>query len=390
MRMTLTGLAGGVVILMLLSGGNRPAVGYIDLLVGSLVAECKNAQAIALLRVEKVNREKKAIIYRKVRDLKGTFPEFKGETFTHILGSSPNPERHPQDAETENSQNEAILAWAEEGKTAVLFLGHGGATAICVGHGWYTTRGLPPATGPWVQRGSADSRLQRLFCGDRDELVVAVTDILAGMSRERNAVPRMVGTQELVTDRSGPIVRTWGIPFPIYDRWSTHRGNAQRTGSDGGPGPKKPNILWIQKPPDHFIVPQVLAAKRQVTISGKLFQIEATPTVAEGRLYAGGGNAGVLCLDPNEEMLPGSAPKRIWQAGSDKWHVDAPVAVVADRVLAASSYLDEEKVGERALTCLKSDDGAVLWKTPLKLNPWAGPTVGPLRAGRLQQHPSRS
>src|SRR5262249_5113056 len=27
--------------------------------------------------------------------------------------------------------------------------------------------------------------------------------------------------------------------------------------------------------------------------------------------------------------------------------------------------------------CLKASDGAVLWKTPLKLNPWAGPTVGP-------------
>jgi outer membrane protein assembly factor BamB len=53
------------------------------------------------------------------------------------------------------------------------------------------------------------------------------------------------------------------------------------------------------------------------------------------------------------------------------------VAVVEDRVLAASDYLDEEKSGERALLCLKAEDGSVVWKPPLKLNPWAGPTVAP-------------
>ncbi len=84
-----------------------------------------------------------------------------------------------------------------------------------------------------------------------------------------------------------------------------------------------------------------------------------------------------FALPPDESLLPRPAPKRIWQQGEGRWHVDAPVAVVEDRVLAASAYLDDEKAGERALVCLKAADGAVLWKTPLKLNPWAGPTVGP-------------
>src|SRR5262249_62283774 len=75
--------------------------------------------------------------------------------------------------------------------------------------------------------------------------------------------------------------------------------------------------------------------------------------------------------------LPRPTPKQLWQKGQDQWHVDAPVVVVEDRVLAASAYLDDEKEGERALVCLKAGDGEVLWKTPLKLNPWAGPTVGP-------------
>ena len=44
-------------------------------------------------------------------------------------------------------------------------------------------------------------------------------------------------------------------------------------------------------------------------------------------------------------------------------------------VLAASAYLDKEKVGERALFCLDADTGSVKWQAPLRLNPWGGPSV---------------
>jgi outer membrane protein assembly factor BamB len=156
-------------------------------------------------------------------------------------------------------------------------------------------------------------------------------------------------------------------------------------------------------------------------VPGKLVHVEGTPTVANAKLYVGGGNAGVLCVEPgrvtsegkeqdlvavqvvleqrwkdllakyevekqkdpqfalppDESMLPRPTPRRLWQQGKDKWHVDAPVAVVEEYVLAASAYLDDEKTGERALVCLKAKDGTVLWKILLRLNPWAGPTVGP-------------
>src|SRR5207237_8292380 len=82
-------------------------------------------------------------------------------------------------------------------------------------------------------------------------------------------------------------------------------------------------------------------------------------------------------VPPDEGMLPRPAPKRVWQQGQDRWHVDAPVAVAEDRVLAASAYLDDEKTGERALVCLRAGDGEAGWQAPLTLNPWAGPTVGP-------------
>ena len=157
----------------------------------------------------------------------------------------------------------------------------------------------------------------------------------------------------------------------------------------------------------------------QFSLPGQLVHLEASPTIDRGRVYVGGGAAGVLCLDlkrvrldgadldlaaaqarlekrwaelvaryederkkdpdlavpPGDDALPKPSPKLLWQAGKDAWHVDAPVAVVGDRVLVASAYLDDEKVGKRALLALNASDGRVLWETPLKINPWAGPTV---------------
>ena len=82
-----------------------------------------------------------------------------------------------------------------------------------------------------------------------------------------------------------------------------------------------------------------------------------------------------LALPPNEDALPKAAPKLLWQAGQGKWHVDAPLAVAGDFVLAPSAYIDEDKVGKRVLLCLKAADGSVAWERPLEINPWAGATV---------------
>jgi outer membrane protein assembly factor BamB len=82
-----------------------------------------------------------------------------------------------------------------------------------------------------------------------------------------------------------------------------------------------------------------------------------------------------LAVPPSENDLPQPSPKLVWQKGKDKWHVDAPVAVAGDKVLAATAFLDVEQLGERALLCLKASDGSQLWKAPVKYNPWGGPTV---------------
>jgi outer membrane protein assembly factor BamB len=157
----------------------------------------------------------------------------------------------------------------------------------------------------------------------------------------------------------------------------------------------------------------------QLPIPGNLVHLEGSPSVAGGRVYLGGGAAGVLCIDlnrvtledkemslaevqkildkkwaelqakyqedkknnaelavpPSEDDLPKPAPVRLWQQGKDKWHVDAPVAVAGERVLVASAYLDKEKVGDRALYCLNSKTGAIVWRAPLPVNPWGGPSL---------------
>jgi outer membrane protein assembly factor BamB len=157
----------------------------------------------------------------------------------------------------------------------------------------------------------------------------------------------------------------------------------------------------------------------QLKVDGDLVHLEGSPTVSGGKVYLGGGAAGVLCVDPDkltlegkpmsaaavakateekraelqkkyeeakkkgdkfavpptERDLPRAAPTIAWQKGKNKWHVDAPVTVVDGKVLAASAFLQKENLGDRALFCMDAKDGKELWKAPLAINPWGGPSV---------------
>ena len=147
--------------------------------------------------------------------------------------------------------------------------------------------------------------------------------------------------------------------------------------------------------------------------------MEGAPTVAGDQVFMGGGAAGAFAveldkavLDGKEYDLPTAAkmqaarwtqlqanfeddkkkdpdfaippddgqllkftPKKVWQKGEGKWHVDAPVNVAGDMVLVPTSYLDKEKAGERALYALNAATGETAWKAELKYNPWGGATV---------------
>lgn len=157
----------------------------------------------------------------------------------------------------------------------------------------------------------------------------------------------------------------------------------------------------------------------QYPVPGTLVHLEGAPTIAKGRVYFSGGAAGVICLDtnrvtlngqemelsaaqaqvekqwttlmaryeeekkkdpdfaipPSEDALPKPMPHKLWQFGQNKVHVDSALAVVGESVLVGSAFLDDEKLGDRALYCLDAASGDVKWKTPIEMNPWGGPTV---------------
>jgi outer membrane protein assembly factor BamB len=157
----------------------------------------------------------------------------------------------------------------------------------------------------------------------------------------------------------------------------------------------------------------------QLPMTGKLVHLEGSPAISEGKVYIGGGAAGVVCVDleritlegkemdlasikkvldkrwkelldkyeierkkdklfanpPSEDQLPRANPRRLWQVGQEKWHVDAPVNVIGENVLVCSAFLDKEKVGDRAIYCLDAKTGTSKWRKPLKLNPWGGASV---------------
>ena len=157
----------------------------------------------------------------------------------------------------------------------------------------------------------------------------------------------------------------------------------------------------------------------QLVLPGDLIHLEGAPVVAGGKAFIGGGAAGVLCVEVEKATLDGKeydlptvakmqevkwqeltkkyeelkakkddfaippddgqllkfAPKKVWQKGEGKWHVDAPVNLAGDKLLVPTACLDKEKVGERALYALKADTGETAWRAELKFNPWGGATV---------------
>jgi outer membrane protein assembly factor BamB len=82
-----------------------------------------------------------------------------------------------------------------------------------------------------------------------------------------------------------------------------------------------------------------------------------------------------FAVPPTENDLPKPAPKSVWTAGQKRWHVDAPLLVAGDTVIAASAFLDKEKEGDRAVFALDAATGKELWRTPIARNPWGGPTL---------------
>lgn len=180
-------LLGGM-FLLIVSGSLLvpPAHGYVEapMSLGAVIAQSTN---IVLMRVEKVDKEKNLIIYRKVRDLKGVHNQ---EYIKHNIGRGglrPN-EWKPQ------------MDWAEPGKLAVFFH-NGGASETCIGTWWYQAYG----GGEWWNHSHAEPFLLRSFAGNPEKLATIVSEVVAG--RETIAPCMVDGNKEDLHNRRAKIQR---------------------------------------------------------------------------------------------------------------------------------------------------------------------------------------
>ena len=146
----------------------HPARAYVEApqSLGSVVQQSTN---ILVCVVEKVDKEKNLIVYRKVEDLKGKHPT---DTIKHNIARAGY---HPREWQY-------VMEWAEVGKTAIFFH-NGGAGEMCVGNYWYQ---IYP--GDWWNMSHGEPFLLRSYAGKAEKLIPLIRDIVAGIYQElRNA-----------------------------------------------------------------------------------------------------------------------------------------------------------------------------------------------------------
>ncbi|MCS7045323.1 MAG: HEAT repeat domain-containing protein [Gemmataceae bacterium] len=171
-------------ILCLSAGINTIAHAYITAPVSTLGAAVVDSTYVTVLRVDKVNKERGIIIYRKVRDLKGKYPK---ELVKHIFDLKGTPaHRGPGDVPVRPNEKDwnYALQWAEPGKTAVMLTrkydpyGDFGHTYIdgC----WYATMCPPRDWEFWYAIYADPNLLARWHAGPPEKLIPALEALSAG------------------------------------------------------------------------------------------------------------------------------------------------------------------------------------------------------------------
>ncbi len=163
-----------------------PVHGYVEapMSLGAVIAQSTN---ILTMRVEKVDKERNLIIFRKEKDLKGQHPT---DVIKHNIGRGGF---HPREWQF-------IMEWAEPGKLAV-FCHNGGASETCIHNYWYQAY----AGGEWWNMSHGEPYLLRSFAGQPEKLASAVSAILAG---QEVVVPCMVdGDKNALQLRTAKIQR---------------------------------------------------------------------------------------------------------------------------------------------------------------------------------------
>ncbi len=172
-----------------------PAWAYLGTLQ-SLGQLSNDAKHIVVLRVDRVNREKKVVLYKKVADLKGTHPT---ENIKHQLGGD------------DAREADAILNWAEPGNIAVFF--HTGSAGLtCVGNFWYE---CAAAEAPWWTMTRGACEMSYAYLGPVSKLRRQVSAILDGkevlvtaLNANEVVAYRWVASKELPRNVPGGVWRT--------------------------------------------------------------------------------------------------------------------------------------------------------------------------------------
>ena len=146
------------------------APAYVDLAptLGRVVRE---AQTISLVEVDRFNRDKGAIILKKVRDL-------KGETGN-------DPIKHEVIRARESAVDRTILEWAEPGRRAVMFV-TGRTVLVCLGETWYQVHSSEDG---WWRLGAPRPDLPLAYYGTVSRLADAIPLMVVGKSAVITALP---------------------------------------------------------------------------------------------------------------------------------------------------------------------------------------------------------
>src|SRR5262249_1216550 len=137
-------------------------------------------------------------------------------------------------------------------------------------------------------------------------------------------------------------------PFLGQSPWATHRGNPQRTGADDGPGPAKPNVLWVHRSESHFIAPLVPGARDLYASSLGPFN---TPGFRALALAPAGGKPGRWSKGAPLLRQPIAGAPALVQP-----HPGMQVVVFGD-----GFHTDEGA----SLRCVRASDGFPLWQLPV-------------------------
>jgi hypothetical protein len=163
-----------------------PATAYIEVpySLGRLVLESTN---ILVMQVEKVDKENNRIMYKKIRDMKGTHPT---DVLVHNIAKAGF---HPREWQN-------VMAWAEPGKLAI-FMYNGGASETAIDMYYYQCYG---AGRDWGMS-HAEPYLLRSFAGKVEKLAMAIEEILG--NREV-IVPAMIdGDKNAIQLRTAKVQR---------------------------------------------------------------------------------------------------------------------------------------------------------------------------------------